>query len=237
MKALLPIMFLVLFSACGSSSTEPNNEALDRADSIVVAQIDSLINLPPPEPVSEERARLEELLANPIDLVSYKAEYGTSNSGHASQHDLFFRPDTVGFYYRYMLFHKLRSVLPTRPSESDLFENFRLITYKYGDSPGNFYDSDEELIAIECAMENETLGELDLVGLGPHEIKKRFGKPDRSEMLDDLYYSNQTVLTINYTRLWDDPADSWRVNWFKLVRVSPEFDLSNPLPEFLKSYN
>jgi hypothetical protein len=117
-----------------------------------------------------------------------------------------------------------------------LFKNFRLITYKYGDAPGNFYDTNEELIAIECAMENETLGDMDLVGMQPNEIIEKFGKPDRSEMIDDLYYSNQTVLNIHYSKFSDDAREEWSVVWFKLVRVSEEFDLSKPLPEFLRSY-
>ncbi|MDG1914887.1 MAG: hypothetical protein P8I55_09900 [Crocinitomix sp.] len=45
MKASLPIIFLVLLSACDSNSNEPNNEALERADSIVVAQIDSITSV------------------------------------------------------------------------------------------------------------------------------------------------------------------------------------------------
>ncbi|NOQ74125.1 MAG: hypothetical protein GQ574_19110 [Crocinitomix sp.] len=237
MKIILPFLLLIFFSACDNPSTENCHGGLSLEDSLHVDSLIQNLNESPDVSIaSEERQLLIDLLANPIDLENYKAEYGTSNSGNAIQEESYFQPDTVGFYYQYMLFHKLRNLLESHPSESDLFQNFRIITYKYGETVGNFYDTNEEFIAIECAMKNETLGELDLVGMELNEVEDKFGVPDRIGTMQSFYFANQTVLALNFGAAIDSQNNRSEVTWFKIVHVNEAFNLDDPIPTYLLNY-
>lgn len=226
-----------MLTACDSDSTSTNSEVNIPSDDLYVDPSDLIEGLSPQDQVPNNRERLNELLSNPIDLASYKAEYGKSNSGNANPEEVYFQPDTIGFYYQFMLFYKLRKMLESHPSESDLFRDFRLITYKYGDNPGYFNDTNEELIAIECAMKNETLGELDFVGMGKVEFEEKYGVPDRINIMQAVYVFNQTVLSLHYVSTKDIPGDRIKVDWFKLVQVNDKFVLDEALPVYLTEYN
>ncbi len=235
MKIVWSLLLLSIIVSCGNDNNDMGNNVVLDLDStetaVLIEQTDDLKNVP--EQISAERERLNALLANPLNLQNYKAEYGTSNSGSATKQDFFFKPDTVGFYYQYMLFYQLLNILKSHPSESDLFHEFRIIVYKYGEDVGSFYASNEELIGIECAIKNETLGELDLVGMERNEVIERFGHPDRVEKEQAIYLFNQTVLALYYDSLLDSTTNQSKVLGLKLVRVNERFDLEATIPDYL----
>lgn len=235
MNIVWSLLLLSIIVSCGSENNDTDiNEKLDLDSTemdVLIEKSNDLENVA--EHISVERERLNAILAAPLNLKNYKAEYGTSNSGSATKQDFFFKPDTVGFYYRYMMFHQLRNILNSHPSESDLFHKFRIIVYKYGTDVGGFYADNEELIGIECAIKNETLGELDLVGLERSEVEKKFGNPDRVEKKQTFYLSNQTVLSLYYDSLLDSVNTQSKVLGLKLVRVNASFDLEGEIPDYL----
>ncbi|MFT5824468.1 MAG: hypothetical protein ACI8ZM_005736 [Crocinitomix sp.] len=238
MKVIMPFILLLLFANCDNQSSSNENDELSFNDSQALHLINEGIEevLEDQGLPSIERQRMIDLLANPIDLENYKAEYGTSNSGAVTAHELFWLPDTAGFYYQYMLFHKLRNLLETHPSESDLFHNFRIIVYKYGESVGDFYATNEAFIGIECAMKNETLGELDLVGLEFNEIEDKFGVPNHIGSKQSFYFANRTVLALHFESEIDSANEHNKVTWFKIARVNKAFDLAQTIPAYLLSF-
>lgn len=169
------------------------------------------------------------LLLDPINLVAYKKEYGTSNSGSAGERGLFNTPEEEGFMYRYMLFHKLRNILPQRPSESFLFSHFVITVFKYGTEVGGFYDENEELMAIECGIDNPTLGEMNVYGMTRDEVIGKFGPPQI--ISDDLifYQYQDRVLGVHF--------EHEKVNWYKFICLNPSIDLKTEIPDFFSWRN
>ena len=236
MKILKSIFLLILIVGCNGESNKVESIKIEKEASVQLDTmlIDSTIMVE--EVLSPERIKLEELLNNPLDLENYKTEYGTSNNGAAATRDLYYQPDTMGFYYRYMLFHKLRNVLVSHPSESDLFYKFQIVVYKFGETVGDFYDANEELIAIECAMENETLGDLNLYGMENVEVEQKFGEPDRVEEMQSFYVNDNAVLSLHYTLMSDSMNERIKVDWFKLVHINSTFSLNKKIPDYLLNY-
>lgn len=228
MKRYLPLLIFLI--ACTDTENETSNEHSSiLSDSTDITQLDSIAEIDTIDDSVPSNQALVELLENPIDLVAYKKEWGTSNSSPSGlKEELFEVPDTVGMLYSYMLFNKLGRALPDHPSETDLFKGFEIMTYKYGTKGGDFYDTNEELIMIKCSLNNTTLEDLNWYGKSDIEIMDIYGVPQHNQ--DDclIYtYQNKTITA----HLTNDQVD-----WYKYVRLNKDIDLSSEIPGILLDY-
>ncbi|MBD3637876.1 MAG: hypothetical protein HUJ25_11020 [Crocinitomicaceae bacterium] len=223
MKRLIPI--LVVLVAC--------SEAVDDKGQLTQEETDTT-ELTPVEPNTtdvkevEVNTSLQNLLANPIDLVSFKKEWGPSNSGNASKPNGLYTPDTVGRVYRYSLFWKLRNVLPKKLSEGDLLNKFRITVFKYGHEIGNYYEQNEELLMVECATDNPELRKLNWYGKSRVEVMDQYGVP--------AVDTNNCLLFAHQNKVISAHFSEGQVDWFKYAQLSDNADISREVPEFLLNY-
>jgi len=121
---------------------------------------------------ARRKDELAAFLAAPIDLVAFKKKKGSSNSGSFKASRWIYRPKRPGFFYQYMLFST-----PEGYGESERFSGFSVAVYKFGREVGDYYDTNEVLVAIWSRLRDPDLGQADLVGRLVPEIKARFGEP------------------------------------------------------------
>lgn len=220
-------LLIAIAFAVSCSENTPSNY---KVDEVVENPIDStkngldtsaaVISNQPPE-------NLITLLENPIDLVAFKTEYGPSNSGGAGDIEFLDLPDTIGFLYQYMLFYKLKQALPGHPSESDLFHNFSITVYKFGDEVGHFKDTNEVLMAIECGLDNTALQALNVFGLTKSDLSDKFGEPQYTAENHVIYAFENKVLSIHIN------ANSQKADWYKYAKLNSSVNLNESIPEFL----
>lgn len=169
---------------------------------------------------AEHWEALEAFLEEPIDLAAIKRKKGPSNSGRMTGDPCFNRPKRPGFYYWYGLFATPRGV-----SESERLQGFRLIVYKYGDVIGDFFDTNEILIAIKSSFPDPDLGAANLVGSRLDAIHARFG--DAFAAMNDLfiYYRSGRALAVH--------TAGGKIDWYKYVRLDRELNDGSDLPDCL----
>jgi len=169
--------------------------------------------------VEYNQSKLHDFLLNPLDHIAFKETKGTSNSGGWSSKLPLYRPEKKGFYYRYMLFRT-----PLEYSGSIRFSFFNLIVYKYGDTPGNFYDKDEELIGIRCRLRDPDLGKMNLVGLATIQIDTLLGPDYIVKDNVRIYTHKDRVLALCIKRS--------QVSWFQYYRLATTLNKED-IPELL----
>jgi hypothetical protein len=227
MKQLIPL-FVLLISCNGSEATPEGIADIPSSQESVEIDVDSTLIEDRLDKV-ETNTNLLKLLENPIDLPAYKEKYGPSNSGGCKYEEkLFAIPDTIGLLYSYFLFHKLRRELPSHPSEGDLFNKFGITVYMYGETVGGFYDHNEELIMIECALDNPTLGELNWYGKDQKELQGEYGSPQFIDEDTWLYVHENNVISARF--------ESSKLIWFKYVRLNKDINLEDEIPELLLTF-
>ena len=188
--------------------------------------VDSTINIL----TDSASLRLQQLLENPLDLVDFKEQYGPSNSGGISMNSsVYYRPDTTGFYYQYMLFYGLKKALNQPVAEEDLFHKFRIQVYYLGEEVGRFSDTTELLVGMESAMTIPVLGELDLFGLDSIVIEDRFGSPLIRKKDYWIYQHHSNALIIGL-----EGKD--HCAWWRYARLSEGVDLSKEQPTDLVNW-
>jgi len=169
---------------------------------------------------TKQKDQLAAFLVAPIDLVRFKRSKGQSNSGgfHASR--WFHRPKEPGFFYQYMLF-----LTPRQYTEGERFDGFSIVVYKLGKEVGDYYDTNEILVAVWCRLKDPDLGQADLVGMLVPEIKARFGEP--FAVIGDVlvYQLDRRALSVH--------TNGGAVDWFKYVRLSRDIDGPRAVPELL----
>ena len=176
--------------------------------------------------LDSSRIAIESLLKSPLDLHTYKTEYGSSNSGGAS-YEFLHQPDTIGMQYEYKFFPKLLKELPKPLSEKELFEGFRITVFKYGQGIGNFYDTNEELLMISCSLDNVTLGELNWYGKTKETLLASYGEPDYSFTDNWVYQVDNRVISAHFK--------AEKVNWYRFAILDSTVDVSEA-PQFLCKY-
>jgi len=175
------------------------------------------------EHTQKQQETLSDLLQNPINLSEFKRIKGPSNSSVMKGDNCYYKPEREGFYYWYAMFKE-----PAKLRESERLRGFRLIVYKYGKKPGDFYDSNEELIAIKSRFADPQLGKLNLVGMSVDSIRKQLGSPfvERDGML--IYHINSRALSLG--------TASGNVKWFKYVRLQKCFVDTDNIPAALLKF-
>jgi len=233
---VIPIILSILTS-CYDTSKKPteksNSISIRNTDdpSKLHYQQDSIKDLP--------SSYIQSLLMSPIDLPEFKKSYGASNSGAGcSEFPIEWRhkPEKKGFYYEYMFFNKLKRkirFLDGGPmNESELFRNFKINVYHFGDNPEfDFYDNNEVLIGIRSAGSHEALGKLNLVGKSLKEIDSLFGNDYIEKKNVRIYHYNKRVLSLQFKTI--QHVD--KVESFIYLHLSRELDASN-IPDMLLNF-
>ncbi|MEC7987250.1 MAG: hypothetical protein VX278_18920 [Myxococcota bacterium] len=171
---------------------------------------------------------LKALLDNPLNLAAYKKKWGPSNSGLQQKTEFFHLPDVTGTFYRYMRFGRLRKELPARPSEGALMKQFEITVYRYGTEIGDFYDTNEELIAVKCALDNPTLGALNWYGKTRRALFAQYGEPQLVKGDYVIYLYEHKVMIAHFK---DE-----QVNRFQYVRLNPKVDLHQGVPNTMLEF-
>lgn len=208
---------------CGCAVPESKTVTPPLQDSIIpVVAIES--------PTLVLHPTMDSLLENPLDLEGFKAKYGPTNSGGGCEVDEYLNlPDTLGFTYQYFLFHKLNADLPEKRTERELFSQFIITVFKYGETVGNFFDTNESLLMLECHFNNPPLGALNVQGKTKDELVGEFGEPTlRTEENWCYLNAKNNCLSLHFS---DD-----QVIWWKYVKLSETIDLSQEVPPFLKRF-
>ena len=173
---------------------------------------------------TKQNHELAVFLSVPIDLITFKNKKGPSNSSQlkasSKTTSWIYRPKNQGFFYQYMLFPT-----PTRYSEGERFFGFSVVVYKFGKKIGDYYDSNETLIAIWSRLNDPDLGQANFVGRFVSEVKARFGEP--SAVVGDvlIYHFNGRALSVH--------TKDGAVDWFKYVRLNRDLDSHGTVPELL----
>ena len=224
MKRYIPL--LLVLTACNSASNESTHQSENITDSITTDSNE--ITFPVLEPIAIVNPYLDTLLNAPLDLETFKKEWGPSNSGGGSNNGILDIPDTTGQVYRYFLFHKLRSVLPDHPSEGELLNNFIITVFKYGKEIGDFYDSNEKLLMIACSLDNPELGELNWYGQSTVQIMDKYGPPQYEKENCLIYQIKNKTITAH--------LNNEQVDWYKYVLLNESVDLSKEIPGILLDF-
>lgn len=217
MKALL-LSFLAfsLYTCTEISKNTPRDKGIDGC----------VMEIPPHILERDQNDRLSMLFANPMNLAEYKAEYGTSNSGSGKDKAFYNIPSEKGFTYQYMLFHKLKKEITPTPTESELFDGFRITSYIFGNEVPNYSDTNEVLLEIVCKLDNPTLGRLNVYGMNTENIIFEYGLPHYKHNNHFIYKdSSNTAFSIHFS---NDKAD-----WFKYIKLNASFNLDEEIPSIL----
>ena len=229
MKHLTLINILVFgMMSCQNNADPPKAQPKEGKEQKINSE--SVKGVDQHQSVDSAAIRLREVLENPLDLARYKADYGPANSGGYDLDTLvYYHPEREGFYYRYMLFYGLKKVIPNLVSEESLFHNFRILVYHFGGQVGRFSDTTETLIAIECAMENPTLGDLDLYGRSKTTVENRFGMPTYQKTDYWIYQIKNRVLVISFD-------EKMHCRWWRFSRIKEGIDVTVDQPEDLTTW-
>jgi hypothetical protein len=163
---------------------------------------------------------LAAFLSAPIDLGAFKRKKGQSNNGAFKAPREFYRPAGAGFFYQYMLFDS-----PHRYNESERFGGFSVVVYKFGRVVGDFYDTNETLVAIWCQLNDPDLGAANLVETRESAVKARFGEP--FAIIQDVwvYQRDGRAVSMQMT--------GGAVAWFKYARLSHALGTPDAVPKWL----
>lgn len=169
---------------------------------------------------TKQNDALAAFLSVPLELITFKIKKGPSNSVSFEASHWMHRPKESGFFYQYKLF-----ATPTRYSEGERFRGFSIVVYKFSKKIGDYYDSNEKLVAIWCRLRDPDLGQADLVGRFASEIKALFGKPFAVVGDIMIYQHHGRALSLH--------TKDGIVDWFKYVRLTRDIDASEEMPELL----
>ncbi len=231
MKTLVYSLLALVLFACSTGETPEATPAVDTiaVDTIAVALPADTATLPEPIAVDSATLAFQQFMENPLNLVDYKNAKMGSNSSVAQNNAHYFRPDSVGFYYRYMLFTPYqRPKVSQRIDEGDLFHNgVNIITYMYGKVVGRFHDHNEMLISFRSRYNDSDLGQADLVGKSREDIIDLLGEPPIEEGTLLIYHYNNNALALS--------MEDGNVVQFKYVKLNQPLTPDN-IPEVVTTY-
>ena len=164
---------------------------------------------------------VDDLLTKPFDLQKFKKIKGESNSGGATKKSYYFKPDTVGMYYGFMLFKPLYGYIGETPSKDIFLENgLEIITYKpFGKYKDKYIDPTETLIEVIARFNDNDLPELAFVGLDTVKIKKKLGDNFLRKDSCFIYTKDKNALTLK--------VKGRTVEWLKYTRLNISLTTNN----------
>jgi hypothetical protein len=220
MKTIVYISILCWIIASCSMEAKNPGEGVE----LITIQTDSItVDTLKPEIILDSFAMLIEY---PEDIVLYKSRKKGSNSGGANIADYYYRPDSVGFYLGFLLFHPMP--LNYRGSEGDWFDGLRVGVYRYGTKIGHYHDSTEVFISLKAKLQEPELRSFNLVGKSADYVKGMLGKKYKSLDSCMIYSSTNKVLVVHLL--------NEKVTWFKYVILQNDFTDFEEIPTSLTKY-
>jgi hypothetical protein len=158
---------------------------------------------------------LKAYLNKPLDFTMFRSVKGYNyNSGAYTPKNNYFKPDTVGFYYRFFLFQKPKNYDSDNWIEKFHEDGIRILTYMFGDKIDE--SSEMEIIEIKSRVADSALMESNFVDKGQNEIINEFG---------NNYFTFDS--TINYyieNKLLVLMIDKNRVREFRYMKTNCSVD-------------
>lgn len=220
MQCLILTALMLSIAACCSPSTNKASKEIttDRKEKETVATSNAGDTVKNDNASRLPTRKIDSLLLEPFDLYAYKQKKRGSNSSGESRKSYFFKPDTVGMYYSYFLFHlptqKYIGHDPNDPTGTSRNSGGREITvFKPDDEDQNQYgDRNETLIEFTQWYNDTDLPELAFVGWDVQEIKDKFGAPDFIKGNSYAYAFKNRALLFHISQ--------GKVNWLKYVHAN-----------------
>ena len=236
-RLLLALFTLVIISCQGKrensvQKVEEESEAIALSDSITTLDADS-IDLLAPDTISNPgigntsqeaiRPQLIKLLKDPIDLKKYKKRKRGANSSTRMPNSYDYTPDTVGHHFYYFWFHELRRRYRSEAASTDAVV---IKSYIYGKEIGWYSKVDEALIGLKCRIEDEDLGQLNLVGKDTDYLNETYGLVQTQEFMLGAHQGLLLLLHIN----------NEKVDWFRYRRTNLDINGLDDVPSELRQY-
>lgn len=174
------------------------------------------------EIIAGKKIALFSFMNRPIKLKEYKKSQGQSNSGIWGHKPYFYRPDTVGTYYRYFLFQKF-----FRKHGNKSVNGLVIGTYVYGKTIGDYNKVEEELMSIK-AKYNEPKLHFDLVGYTKDQVVELFGKGENRDTQNLVYFHDHSILILHF--------EQEKVAWFRYLRIKDPINVVKDVPNELFEY-
>ena len=163
------------------------------------------------------------MMTNPINIPSFKKRVGGAHSGGAKPQPYFYKPDTVGVYYHFWIFSKIKYDKTVK----NHFNSLHLTTYIYG-KVKDYFNANEEFISLKANHSYHQIGKLNFVGQELEELEAMYGKPQLNYKGSSIYYYNKTFLILHNS--------DQKVDWFRYIRTYTTLDDIENLPSYLFEY-
>ena len=173
--------------------------------------------------VDPKRASLEALLQDPFDLKFYKTKKGGANGGTFRPQTYDIKPDTVGHYYRYFWFHKLRGRFG---HESESVDATIVYSYIYGEKIGTYEKVEEQLLGIRSRITDEDMGKLNLIGKDASFLLERYDLERSGDYLFGAIDGDVLILHLSKSS----------VDWFFYRRTNLTIKNFEDIPPYLLEY-
>ena len=165
-RYLFILLLFILFSRCNTK----NKNEFKQLDT--VSQIDTVLKS---ELIYNEQ--LKNYLDKPLDFEKFRKQKNHNEQSHGinPKSDIYFKPDTVGFYYRFFMFERPAIYSSDEWIELCKEDGIRVIVYMFGREIKSSVK--KELIEIKSRVNDPDLLESNFVGMEKIEITSKFGKP------------------------------------------------------------
>jgi hypothetical protein len=172
---------------------------------------------------SGKEQKLLSFFNQPLDLKAYKKANG-AHSGGRNVTPYLIKPDTIGTYFNYFYFRKLRDRYPTKQS----FRGLVIGTYIYGEEIGYYEQVVEELISVKSRLEDRDLKKLNFVGKHKKDVVDLLGT--------DYLTSNELMIYQHHGDLLILQLEDDKILWFNYIRTKLHLESSDDLPKELQYF-
>lgn len=222
---------LLSLISCGPEKPPSDTkESTRQPDTVVISTPIKKDSVPETEAskTPEVNSKLTELLRHPLDIKAYKTKKRGANSSTIRRRPYFYKPDTIGIFYEYMMFERIKGY-----RETETFTGLRLKTYIYGTEIGWYENVEEEFIGIKSRLIDHDLGPLNLVNKTTDELSTLYAIdfPKQDSLV--VAANEGDVLILHYR---PDSSGIDRIDWFNLLRTNLSVQSTNDLPEALKNF-
>lgn len=219
MKPIYYCILLLTFTL-GCSPKEDQKELVPPPKKEQPVEIVSEDTIVPPASLDS----FQMLIEYPEDIMLYKSRKRGANNGSAHAKKYYHTPDTIGFFYHFLLFYPK----PPRIHPSEMFDGMGLIVYRYGKQIGHYGDTNEEFISLWSKVNEPELRTFDLVGKSASDITALLGDNYFTKDKLRIYTSTNKVLVVSMN------GDT--VDWFRYTILNFEIKSADDLPHDLSEF-
>lgn len=212
------IFGVIMISSCDQKSAlGPKKSSLKKNENSDSTSIDTI-------EIIKDIDSFALLIESPKDILLYKQRKQGANNGSARAYPHYYKPDSIGFYYKFLLFHPM----PTNIHGADWFDGLRVVVYRYGKTIGHYTKDDDVFISLKAKIREPELREFNLVGNSKANIEAFLGENYLIKSDCIVYSSSNKTLVIK--------LEHGIVSWFKYTILNFEITNIEEIPEDLLIY-